>query len=164
MTFQMFFQTITYIDIFYIVLVLILKKKSCKKVNVYNQYLNIWQNNWRSHNWQRNDNYFKFRCLPVFKYKRPQSEGFHPHYCVVKIPFEINVRLDKAQTCKILTKYVFRRPWPWYSDAFNVYLRLICGITMCGVDKNMWSLLTLLLIPKFSTYLCIFRKYTLNYG
>ena len=51
------------------------------------------------------ESYFKFRCLPVFNYKSSQLEWFHPHYCVVKIPFKINVRLDKAQTCKILTKY-----------------------------------------------------------
>ena len=28
------------------------KKKIVEKVNIYNQQLNIWRNNWRLHNWQ----------------------------------------------------------------------------------------------------------------
>ena len=29
-----------------------LKKKSCRIVNIYNQQLNIWRNNWRLHSWR----------------------------------------------------------------------------------------------------------------
>ena len=46
---RLFFETISYIGNFYTVLAW---KNLVENVNIYNQKLNIWWNNWRLHNWR----------------------------------------------------------------------------------------------------------------
>ena len=100
-----------------------LKKKSCRKVNIYNQQLNFWWNNWRLHNW----------CC-----RKPRLTGFFTSDFFfiyetqwVKTIIEKNSTMPYFQT--FLTKFsnCYSNPGCVYYISFSLQFRLCHKLSKC---------------------------------